>query len=44
VLLTGGELAAEAGVVSPAVGLWAGNAVVLTVAVVLVRRLRRVEV
>jgi lipopolysaccharide export system permease protein len=43
-LLTGGQIAAEAGVVSPAVGLWLGNAVVLTLAVVLVRRLRRVEV
>jgi lipopolysaccharide export system permease protein len=43
-LLTGGQIAAEAEVVSPAVGLWAGNAVVLTAAVVLVRRLRRVEV
>jgi lipopolysaccharide export system permease protein len=43
-LLTGGQLAAKAEVVSPAVGLWAANALVLTMAVVLVRRLRRVEV
>jgi lipopolysaccharide export system permease protein len=43
-LLSGGQLAAESGVVPPAVGLWAGDVLVLALAFVLVRRLRRVEV
>jgi lipopolysaccharide export system permease protein len=43
-LLSGGQLAAESGVVPPAVGLWLGNVLVFALAFVLVRRLRRVEV
>jgi lipopolysaccharide export system permease protein len=43
-LLSGGQLAAEAGIVPPALGLWAGDALVAVVASVLIRRLRRVEV
>lgn len=43
-LLSAGELAAESGWVPPFVGLWAGDLLVFVVAVVLIRRLRRVEV
>jgi lipopolysaccharide export system permease protein len=43
-VLSGGELAAEEGMVPPWAGLWAGDLGVLLVATFLVRRLRRVEV
>jgi lipopolysaccharide export system permease protein len=39
-----GQLAAEAGVVPAFMGLWAADVIVLALAIVLVRRLRRVEV
>lgn len=43
-LLSVGELAAEGGLVPPAVGLWSADALVLGIGLGLVRRLRRVEV
>ncbi len=43
-LLSAGELAAAAGYVPPIVGLWAGNVAVGVVAILLIRRLRTVEV
>ncbi|MEE8556368.1 MAG: LptF/LptG family permease [Myxococcota bacterium] len=43
-VLAGGQLAAESGLVSPAVGLWTSDVLVFLLAFALVRRLRRVEV
>ena len=43
-LLSAGELAAGAGYVPPIVGLWACNAAVGVIAILLIRRLRTVEV